>query len=195
MNTFSQFKSDSDQSHTLICCSDGKHRPAWAAHSALVQRYYDKEWGTPITTEHELLEVLSLLGFQSGLSWHLVLRKRAALRKVFADFYPDAVAQLSDATLAHLTTNPNIIRNSRKLAAVRTNARAIIEMRERGGALEFIKQLVQKQPISASAPDSDSESSNSAAEMLAKSLRAEGFTFVGPKLCHSLLCSIGLVSG
>ncbi|WIM69215.1 DNA-3-methyladenine glycosylase I [Corynebacterium suedekumii] len=183
---------DITDTDSLIHCEDGRARPTWACTSDLLRDYYDTEWGMPVRDEQGLFERLSLEGFQAGLSWELILRKRPAFRAAFADFNPDEVAVFTDADVERLLTDSGIIRNRRKIEAVITNARATIELREKGGLVELIwSHQPAETPAPVTADDVPSRSPESAA--LARALKKEGFTFVGPTTIFALMEAIGVV--
>ena len=183
---------DITDTDSLIHCEDGRARPTWACTSDLLRDYYDTEWGMPVRDEQGLFERLSLEGFQAGLSWELILRKRPAFRAAFADFNPDEVAVFTDADVERLLTDSGIIRNRRKIEAVITNARATIDLREKGGLVELIwSHQPAETPAPVTADDVPSRSPESAA--LARALKKEGFTFVGPTTVFALMEAIGVV--
>ena len=177
---------------STITGADGLARPLWAATDPLLRDYYDTEWGMPVRDEQGLFERLSLEGFQAGLSWELILRKRPAFRAAFADFNPDEVAVFTDADVERLLTDSGIIRNRRKIEAVITNARATIELREKGGLVELIWS---HQPAENLAPETlaDIPSRSPESEALSKALKKAGLTFVGPVMCFALMEAIGMV--
>ena len=176
----------------LIIGSDGLARPAWAATTDLLRHYYDTEWGMPVRTEQGLFERLSLEGFQAGLSWELVLRKRDGFRAAFADFDPDVVAGFGDADVEKLMANAEIIRNPRKIAAVIRNARAVVALRGHGGLVDLIWSHQPSENLHprtfAEIPRRSPES-----EALSASLKKAGLTFVGPVMCFALMEAIGMV--
>lgn len=183
---------DITDTDSLIHCDDGRARPAWACTSDLLRDYYDTEWGMPVRDEQGLFERLSLEGFQAGLSWELILRKRPAFRAAFADFDPDEVASFTDADVERLLTNTGIIRNRRKIEAVIANARATVDLRQNGGLAELIwSHQPAETPAPVTADDVPSRSPESAA--LARALKKEGFTFVGPTTIFALMEAIGVV--
>lgn len=161
----------------------------FGAGDPLYERYHDTEWGRPRTGEQALYEKLCLEGFQAGLSWLTVLRKRAALRDVFADFDPDVVAGLD---IEPLLTDARLIRSRAKLTACVTNARATIALRSRGGLPALLWQSAEL-PSTAYAVWSDVPASTPTSAALAKTLKQAGFTFVGPTTVYSLLQACGLV--
>lgn len=176
----------------LIIGDDGLARPPWAAHSEQLRRYYDTEWGLPIDDEQGLFERLSLEGFQAGLSWSLVLRKRPQLREAFADFDPDKVALFGEDEITNMLTNPDLIRNKLKLRAVINNARATQELREHGGLADFLWSFKPTEtPKPRTMAEVPSTSPESAA--MAAALKKAGFKFVGPTTCFALMEAVGMV--
>jgi DNA-3-methyladenine glycosylase I len=155
----------------------------------LYERYHDDEWGRPRTDETSLLEKLCLEGFQAGLAWITVLRKREALRAAFHGFDPAQVAELDVAPLLH---DARLIRSERKLRACVTNARATLALRERGG-LPALLWAAAEVPSPAYHRWSDVPASTPASGALATQLKRHGFTFVGPTTVYSLMQAQGLV--
>lgn len=171
---------------------DGLARPPWAAVDPLLREYYDTEWGLPIRDEQGLYERICLEGFQAGLSWATILRKRPAFRLAFHGFQPDVVATFTDADVERLLQNPGIVRNRLKVRAAITNAHATIALRDQGGLVDFVWQF---QPRATPQPvthvDIPTQSPESVA--LSKALRKGGFSFVGPTTMFALMEAIGMV--
>ncbi|HIX79102.1 MAG TPA: DNA-3-methyladenine glycosylase I [Candidatus Corynebacterium faecipullorum] len=176
----------------LVYDASGLGRPAWAMTSPLLKEYYDTEWGMPIHEESALLERLCLEGFQAGLSWELVLRKRDAFRAAFVGFDADLLASFGEEEIERLMNNPGIIRNRLKINAVLANARATVALREQGGLDEFIWSFLPEETI---APESEEDIPKYTKEALdmSKALKKAGFKFVGPVTCFSLMAAIGMV--
>lgn len=177
----------------LITCPDGRIRPRWATTSDLLQDYYDTEWGRPVSTESQAFERLVLEGFQAGLSWETILKKREAFRQAFAGFEVDKVAAFTEEDVAHLLANPQIIRNEAKIRAAISNARAAQKLREEGGLLNFLTSFAPEEwerPCTFAAAKTTSPESKA----LAKALKKRGFTFVGPTTCFALMEAIGLIN-
>ncbi len=176
----------------LVLGADGLKRPTWASTNELLQQYYDAEWGMPVTDERAIFERLSLEAFQAGLSWLTILRKRGAFREAFAGFDPDLVAAFSDDDVARLLSDSGIIRNRRKIMATIGNARATVELRNKGGLASlvwsFMPESTPRPRIASEIPTRSPES-----EALARALRAEGFTMVGPITMYALMSAIGIV--
>ncbi|OYO10230.1 3-methyladenine DNA glycosylase [Enemella evansiae] len=179
-------------SSDVVIGDDGLARPAWAARDPLLRDYYDTEWGMPVRDEHGLFERLSLEGFQSGLSWATILRKRENFRAAFAGFDPDRVAAFDDSDVARLLADAGIIRNRAKILATIGNAAATVALRADGGLEEFIWS---HQPADTPRPRILAEIPTRSAESLAlsKALKKRGFRFVGPTTMYALMEAVGMV--
>jgi DNA-3-methyladenine glycosylase I len=176
----------------VVLCEDGLARPAWAAVDPMLREYYDTEWGMPVHGEQAIYERISLEGFQAGLSWATILRKRPAFRKAFKDFHPDTVAAFTDADVERLVQNAGIVRNRAKINAAITNAKATIDLRENGGLDEFVWSF---KPDATPAPKNIEQVPTTSAESIAlsKALRKRGFAFVGPTTMFALMEAIGMI--
>lgn len=172
---------------------DGVVRCPWALGSPMMTAYHDDEWGRPVHGESALFERVALEGFQAGLSWATILAKRVAFRDAFADFDPDAVAAFTDADLEALMGRADIVRNRAKIVATRTNARATIALRDRGGLDRLIWSHDPGPPPN---PRSSGEvpTRTPQSEALAKDLKRNGFRFIGPTSAYALCEAIGLVN-
>ena len=155
----------------------------------LYERYHDEEWGRPQTSERALYEKVCLEGFQAGLAWITVLRKREALREVFVGFDPERVAEVD---VEPLLTDARLIRSGPKLRACVTNARATLALREHGGLPALLWSSAEV-PSPAYASWTDVPATTPASTALAKRLKRAGFAFVGPTTVYSLLQACGLV--
>lgn len=171
---------------------DGLARPAWAATDPLLRAYYDTEWGMPVRDEQGLYERISLEAFQAGLSWATILRKRPAFREAFAGFDPEVVARFDEADEQRLLADAGIVRNRAKIAATITNARATLDLRERGGLVDLVwsyrPEVTPRPRTAAEVPTRSPES-----VVLSKRLRKEGFAFVGPTTMFALMEAVGIV--
>lgn len=177
----------------VVFGGDGTPRPQWAISHPLLQHYFDTEWGMPVRDEQGLFERLSLEGFQAGLSWLTILKKRPAFREAFADFEPDLVAGFSEADVESLMENTEIVRNRQKIQAVIQNAKATIALREQGGLAKLIWSYEpESDPPLDSAGNPPSQSAESVA--LAKQLKKFGFRFVGPTTVFAMFEAIGMVN-
>jgi DNA-3-methyladenine glycosylase I len=171
---------------------DGLGRCPWAVTHPLNLAYHDAEWGMPVHSEHALFERIMLEAFQSGLSWLTILRKRPAFRAAFAGFDPDIIARFTDDDIARLMNDASIVRNRAKILAARTNAQAVVALREQGGLGAFIwSHKPEVTPVPEMLADLLTQTPESQA--LAKDLKSHGFVFVGPTTAHALMEAIGLV--
>jgi DNA-3-methyladenine glycosylase I len=159
------------------CFGDGD--PLYAA-------YHDTEWGRPVRTEQGLFERICLEGFQAGLAWITVLRKREALREVFHRFDPEAVAEMD---VTPLLEDARLIRSGAKLAACVTNARATLALA--GGLVDLVWQYREDGPAPASW--AAVPSATPASIELAKALKRKGFVFVGPTTAYATMQACGVV--
>ncbi|WP_282828383.1 DNA-3-methyladenine glycosylase I [Gulosibacter sediminis] len=176
----------------LIIGDDGLARPVWASSDDVLRDYYDTEWGMPVRDEHGMFERLSLEAFQSGLSWATILRKRPAFRAAFDDFNPDVVAEYDERDVERLLGDAAIVRNRAKIMATIGNARATVQLRDKGGLSKFVWSF---QPAVTPAPRSAEEVPSRSAESvaLARALRNEGFSFVGPTTMYALMEAVGMI--
>lgn len=158
----------------------------------LYEAYHDQEWGRPCTAEPALFERICLEGFQAGLAWITVLRKRAALREAFLGFEPDAVADLDVVPLMH---DARLIRSLPKLRACITNARATVALRADGGLAALLWAAAEPTGVPARPPTApaDVPASTPASAALAKQLKRRGFAYVGPTTVYALMQACGIV--
>ncbi len=175
-------------------CEDGLARPPWAVAPGMMRDYYDTEWGMPVDGESAHLERRCLEGFQSGLSWATILRKRPAFREVFCDFDVDTVAAFTDTDVERLLTDARIIRHRGKIEAAIGNASATIALRDAvdGGLVSLLWSF---QPERTPMPETIADVPTSSPESVAmsKELRRRGFRFVGPTTMYALMEAIGIV--
>ena len=174
---------------------DSRPRCAWPGHDPLYRAYHDAEWGVPERDARGLWEKLMLDGFQAGLSWITILRKRDAFRRAFADFDPDRVARFGEAEVAALLADPGIVRSRAKIEATIGNARAFLAMRDRGEDFSAFcwdavgGAVVQNAWRAGEVPTETAES-----RALSKALKARGFKFVGPVIVYAWMEAVGLVN-
>ncbi len=157
--------------------------------------YHDHEWGAPIREDRALFELLTLETFQAGLSWLVVLRKRAAFRAAFADFEIEAVAGYGERELSALLQNPGIIRNRAKLEAAIHNAQAVLAVQEQSGSFSaYAWSFVGGEPLVNHWRDaSEVPARTPLAEAFSKDLKRRGFRFVGPTVVYAYLQACGMV--
>ena len=175
----------------LVTGEDGLRRCAWHGNLLDYRRYHDEEWGRPVADDIRLFEKLCLEGFQSGLSWLTILRKRPAFRRAFADFRPDVVAKFVAGDVDRLLADPSIVRNRRKIEAAVGNAQAALEISEGLSALVW-----SYAPDTHPAPRSMSEvpAWTPESRALARDLKRRGVRFVGPTTAYALMQACGLVN-
>lgn len=175
-----------DVPRTGRCFGDG---------NPLYEQYHDEEWGVPVHDEHALFERFALEGFQSGLAWITVLRKRPAFRAAFAGFDPEVVAEFGDEDVARLMGDAGIVRNRAKIEATIANGRALRELHAAGGTLEQVlwshapDRTAHVRPVTwADVPAQTPES-----RALATQLKSLGFRFVGPVTAYAAMQACGVV--
>ena len=171
-------------------------RCGWAGTDPLYVAYHDTEWGVPVREDRVLFEFLLLEGFQAGLSWLTILRKREAFRRAFAGFAPERVARFGAREAARLMQDAGIVRNRAKIAAAAQNARAFLAVRkEKGTFSNYVWEFVGGRPIvNRVRTASDVPAETDASRALSKDLRGRGFNFVGPTICYAFMQATGLVN-
>jgi DNA-3-methyladenine glycosylase I len=171
-------------------------RCKWSQSSATMRHYHDKEWGVPLHDDLKLFEFLILETFQAGLSWAIVLNKREAFRKAFADFIPTQVAMFDEAYAEHLRNNTDIIRNRLKIAAAITNAHAFIKVQEEFGSFDaYIWKFVGNKPINNSwETDGAIPAFTEISDHISKDLKTRGFKFVGTTVVYAHMQATGMVN-
>lgn len=174
---------------------DGLSRCPWGAGGDEYRAYHDSEWGRPVTDDAGLLERLCLEGFQSGLSWLTILRKRAGFRSAFAGFDPAAVAAFGPADVERLLADPGIVRHRGKIEAAIANARAALAVVEAEGSLSAFWWRFEPAPV-VPPPQTlaDLPATTPAAAALAAELRRRGFRFLGPTTVYAAMQAVGLVN-
>ena len=175
---------------------DGRRRCPWAGGTTEYQAYHDDEWGRPVVDDIRLYEKLCLEGFQSGLSWLTILRKRDAFRAAFAGFEPDEVAAFDDGDVARLLGDAGIVRHRGKIEAAIANARATLAVRADRGSLAALvweyEPVRRGRAVPVRLGDLAPQTPESVA--LSKALRRYGFRFVGPTTAYAAMQSLGLVN-
>ena len=171
------------------------HRCGWAR-TELSIPYHDKEWGVPLYDDQRWFEFLILDAFQAGLTWELILSRRAHMRQVFANFNPQIVAAFDSAQVEQLLLDPGIIRNRQKVEAAVRNAGAFLKIQaEYGSFSRYIWGFVDGIPITnhwkelAEIPAVTTESTR-----VSKDLKQKGFSFVGPTICYAFMQAAGMVN-
>jgi DNA-3-methyladenine glycosylase I len=177
---------------SVVVGDDGLPRCGWAANDAEYQRYHDEEWGLPLHDERALFEKLCLEGFQAGLSWITILRRRPAFRAAFAGFDIAAVAAFTDDDVERLLGDERIIRHRGKITATIGNARTTLALGENLGELIWSFAPAARPVPLASLADVPAITTESTA--LSRELRSRGYRFVGPTTMYALMQSSGLVN-
>jgi DNA-3-methyladenine glycosylase I len=178
----------------VVVGTDGLARCPWGASTPEYQDYHDHEWGWPVGDDDRVFEKLCLEGFQAGLSWLTILRKRDGFREAFASFDPIVVASFGDADIARLLGDTRIVRHRGKIAATITNAQATLRLAEKGVSLAAL--LWSYEPVAHRAPEQtgDIDSTTPESKSLSDELRRNGFRFVGPTTVYSTMQSLGIVN-
>ena len=169
----------------VIAGEDGVPRCEWCVGDPLYERYHDDEWGRPVRDDVRLFEKICLEGFQSGLSWLTILRKRENFRRAFAEFDIAAVARFGASDFERLMSDAGIVRNRAKIEATINNAARCLELvGERGSLAAYVWGY---EPAAGSDPQA-------AATAMSKDLRRRGWAFVGPVTAYSFMEAMGLVN-
>jgi len=169
------------------------HRCAWAESDPLLRTYHDEEWGVPEHDSRALWETLMLEGFQAGLSWLIILRKRETFRKAFRNFDPQAVAKFGEKEIAKLLENSGIIRSRAKIEATIEGARIYLAMQKSGEDFsKYVWTLAGDKPIlnlTGTVP-----AKTALSEAISKDLKKRGFKFVGPTIVYAWMQAAGIVN-
>ena len=174
---------------------DGLSRCPWPAADPLYVAYHDEEWGVPERDERALFEKLALDGFQAGLSWITILRKRPAFRAGFAAFDPEKVARFTPAKVEALLADPGIVRHRGKIEATIALAKLTLDLRDKQGLSNYLWDFVDGAPLQnqpRSSRDIPAQTPLSAA--ISKDLRARGANFVGPTIVYAFMQAVGMVN-
>jgi DNA-3-methyladenine glycosylase I len=174
--------------------TDGRRRCWWGQSAPEYVDYHDEEWGMPVLDDDGLYEKLVLEGFQSGLSWLTILRKREAFREGFAGFRISEVAAFGARDVRRLMADARIVRNRRKIDAAIDNARAAAALAGDGGSLSSLVWSFRPSRHRAPRSGADIPATTSESTSLSKELKARGFRFVGPTTAYALMQACGLVN-
>jgi len=179
----------------LVAHPDGATRCWWPGRDPLYVAYHDTEWGVPEYDGRALFEKLILDGFQAGLSWITILRKRDAFRRTFADFRPDAIARFDAARIEALMGDAGIVRNRAKIEGTVVSARAWLAIEERQGFSRFLWDFVDGRPLQTNRNiRADIPAATDVSRGMSKALKAAGFTFCGPTIVYAFMQATGLVN-
>jgi DNA-3-methyladenine glycosylase I len=169
-------------------------RCSWAGSDALYIDYHDREWGRPVVDDNRLFEKLCLEGFQSGLAWITILRKRENFRAAFLGFDIDKVAAMGEADIERLVLDAGIIRHRGKIASTINNARRAQEIRAEFGSLARYIWRFEPEPVMGPVLAGQIPAETEASKALSKDLRKRGFSFVGPTTVYAFMQAMGLVN-
>ena len=175
--------------------ADGLTRCPWPGFDPLYLAYHDEEWGVPEYDDRAMFEKLVLDGFQAGLSWITILRKRPAFREAFDGFDPNKIVRWSDRKKDALMQDAGIVRNRAKIEATAALARIVLDFAEKGGFARHLWSFVDGRPIdNARHSFKDVPAETDVSRALAKDLRARGGNFVGPTIVYAFMQATGMVN-
>ena len=179
----------------LIHHADGKARCAWPGVDPLYVAYHDTDWGVPETDDRALFEKLILDGFQAGLSWITILRKRENFRRALDGFDPEIIARYRPEKLEALMQDQGIVRNRAKITGLAPSARAYLALREGQGFARHVWGFVDGCPVQTNPRTrADVPAETKASRALSKDLKARGFAFCGPTIVYAFMQACGLVN-
>lgn len=172
-----------------------KPRCGWVSADPLYEAYHDEEWGVPELHSQRLFEKLILDGFQAGLSWITILRKREAFRLAFEGFQPARIAAWSPARVEALMADAGIVRNRAKIEAAILSARAYLDIESKEGFAEYLWHFVDGRPIQNRWKRLETvPASTPLSEQISKDLKARGFRFCGPTIVYAFMQAVGMVN-
>ncbi len=174
---------------------DSKVR-CWKTTDPLYLEYHDEEWGVPVHEDRTLFEFLILEGFQAGVSWALILRKRENFRRAFDGFDPVNLSKYTEEDVERLMNDPGILRNRLKIRSAISNAQRFLDVQEEFGSFDrYIWSFVGGKPIKNRFTSfSEMSSKTEISEAMGKDLKKRGFKFVGPVICYSFMQAVGMVN-
>jgi DNA-3-methyladenine glycosylase I len=168
----------------------------WDTDNPLYVKYHDEEWGIPVHDDRTLFEFLTLEGFQAGLTWELILKRRIALKKAFDNFIPEKIARYTDEDVERLMNDPGVIRNRAKILAAISNAGRFAEVRREFGSFDaFIWKFVNGKTINHALKSfSNLQGESDESRAMSRELKRRGFKFVGPTICYAFMQAVGMVN-
>ena len=178
-----------------ILHADGKSRCVWAGLDPLYVAYHDTDWGVPEYDDRALFEKLILDGFQAGLSWITILRKREGFRLAFDDFDARTIASYGPDKVESLMLDPRIVRNRMKIEGTIRSARIYLDLMEQGGFSSYLWGFVDGRPVqNRIEAQEDLPSQSDVALKLSKDLKRRGFAFCGPTIVYAFMEAVGMVN-
>ena len=180
----------------LFLAEDGLLRCRWCAGSPAYRHYHDNEWGFPVTDERRLFEKICLEGFQAGLSWLTILRKREAYRLAFDGFDVERIARYDARRVEKLLANPGIVRNRLKITSTLKNARAFLKVQEQFGSFaRYQWQFIGGEPLTnRHRAASQVPPRTDLSDALSRELKKRGFSFVGSTIMYAYMQAVGMVN-
>lgn len=182
----------------LITGEDGLIRCAWHGNLPDYQHYHDREWGRPVTDDRRLFEKICLEGFQSGLSWLTILRKREAFREAFDGFDFDRVARFTDADVERLLGNAGIIRHRGKIVSTINNAKRARALADEAGSLAAwfwsFEPTREQRPVVVDIAHLRANPTTVVSTRISKELKKRGWSFVGPTTVYAFMQAMGMVN-
>ncbi len=170
-------------------------RCGWAGPEQIYLDYHDEEWGVPEYDGRALYEKLMLDGFQAGLSWITILKKRDNFRAAFEGFVPERIAGWGEAEVARCLADPGIVRHRGKIEAAIGNARGWMEIEAREGFSDYLWGYVDGRPVQTRrASMKEVPASTAVSEAISKDLKKQGFRFVGPTIVYAFMQAVGMVN-
>lgn len=186
---------DVQRERGVILHADGKLRCPWPGTDPFYVAYHDTDWGVPELDDRALFEKLILDGFQAGLSWITILRKRENFRAAFDGFEPAKIVHYGPEKVEALMADTGIIRNRAKIEGTIRSARIWLDMMERGSFAKHLWGFVDGAPVQGSfRTHHEVPTQTKAAEVMSKDLKARGFTFVGPTIVYAFMQAVGMVN-
>ena len=180
---------------SILLHDDGVRRCAWCGLDPIYVAYHDEEWGVPEFDDRALFEKLLLDGFQAGLSWITILRKRDAFRRAFDGFEPESIARYDAGKLAALMNDAGIVRNRSKIEASVSNARSYLAIQGKEGFSAYLWGFLDGQPRQNRHRSlSQIKPATPLAHAMSKDLQARGFKFVGPTIVYAFMQAVGMVN-
>ncbi|MBO6826593.1 MAG: DNA-3-methyladenine glycosylase I [Sneathiella sp.] len=177
-------------------CEDGQHRCFWCGDDPFYQEYHDTDWGVPEYDSRALFEKLILDGFQAGLSWITILRKRDAFREVFDGFQPEIIAHYDAQKVEQLMADTRIVRNRAKIEGTILSARQYLEIQENEGSFaDYLWKYVDGKPLQNDwQVRSEVPAQTALSQEISKDLKKRGFKFVGPTIVYAFMQAVGMVN-
>ena len=181
--------------HDAVLHADGRCRCPWPGEDPLYVAYHDEEWGVPEWDDRALFEKLILDGFQAGLSWITILRKRDAFRAAFDGFKPEKIVRYDERKIEALMQNPGIVRNRAKIKATIALAGITLDLRKSGGLAKHLWGFVDGKPVQNKRKSMrDIVAETEISQAIAKDLRERGGNFVGPTIVYAFMQATGMVN-